>query len=158
VCPLFASLPQEQQLKAFGRAPINTRKVILATNIAETSVTVPGVRYVVDTGFVKVRRFAAATGLDILRAMPGRWLVSAGPTNARADGRGLPGSGQGPGSPARGSCGSRGAGQVLPPLHGARIRGGKPVSRNPPRVTRGNSLHPCYTDVRASKKQPSRRS
>jgi len=58
ICPLFAALPPEQQLKAFRppRGPrATTRKVILATNIAETSVTINGIRHVVDAGWVKVR-------------------------------------------------------------------------------------------------------
>lgn len=57
ICPLFAALPPEQQLKAFRppRGPRDTtRKVILATNIAETSVTINGIRHVVDAGWVKV--------------------------------------------------------------------------------------------------------
>ena len=44
------------------RAPQGSRKVVVATNIAETSVTVPGVVYVVDSGFVKVRQGVAGTG------------------------------------------------------------------------------------------------
>jgi HrpA-like RNA helicase len=44
--------------------------VILATNIAETSITVPGVRYVVDTGFVKSRRFKAKQATESLQVVP----------------------------------------------------------------------------------------
>lgn len=43
------------------------RKVILATNIAETSVTIEGVRYVVDTGLVKARAYSASRGLESLQ-------------------------------------------------------------------------------------------
>jgi len=53
ICPLFASLPHAQQLAAFQAAPSGCRKIILATNIAETSVTIPNVKYVVDCGMVK---------------------------------------------------------------------------------------------------------
>ena len=49
VLPLYASLPTEQQIHVFQPVPEGTRKVVIATNIAETSVTVPGVRYVVDS-------------------------------------------------------------------------------------------------------------
>ncbi|MFN4114845.1 MAG: hypothetical protein ACK4GD_13005 [Sphingomonadaceae bacterium] len=52
---MFAALPPEQQLKAFAAAPGGTRKVVLATNIAESSVTISGVRYVVDPCLSKVR-------------------------------------------------------------------------------------------------------
>lgn len=50
VLPLFAALPQHAQQRIFNPVEANARKVILSTNIAETSVTVPGVRFVVDTG------------------------------------------------------------------------------------------------------------
>ena len=55
VCPLFAALPSAMQMKALRPAQQGHRKVILATNIAETSLTIPGVKYVVDTGMVKVK-------------------------------------------------------------------------------------------------------
>ena len=45
-------------------------QVVLATNIAETSITVPGVRYVVDAGFVKTREYDAQTGADALHVAP----------------------------------------------------------------------------------------
>lgn len=67
VCVLYAALPPEAQLAVFAPKPAHcTRKVILATTIAETSVTVQGIRYVVDTGKHKNRRTAAATGLEQL--------------------------------------------------------------------------------------------
>jgi ATP-dependent RNA helicase DHX8/PRP22 len=46
VCPLYSALPRQQQLRVFEMAPCNTRKVVLATNIAETSITINGIRYV----------------------------------------------------------------------------------------------------------------
>ncbi|KAF2716617.1 P-loop containing nucleoside triphosphate hydrolase protein [Polychaeton citri CBS 116435] len=66
VLPLFAALPQSSQQRIFQPAPLNTRKVILSTNIAETSVTVPGVRFVVDTGKAKMKQFRNRLGLDSL--------------------------------------------------------------------------------------------
>jgi hypothetical protein len=60
VCPLYSSLPYQQQLAAFQPAPDGCRKVILATNIAETSVTINGVRVVIDSGKVKVRTFGVS--------------------------------------------------------------------------------------------------
>lgn len=70
VLPLFAALPQAAQQRVFQPAPPRTRKVILATNIAETSVTVSGVRYVVDCGKAKVKQFRTRLGLDSLLVKP----------------------------------------------------------------------------------------
>lgn len=53
--------------------PIFPTQVILATNIAETSVTINGIRHVIDAGWVKVRRYVASTGLDSLRNTHGRY-------------------------------------------------------------------------------------
>ncbi|KAL1970132.1 hypothetical protein VTN77DRAFT_6537 [Rasamsonia byssochlamydoides] len=70
VLPLFAALPQAAQQRVFVPAPPRTRKVILATNIAETSVTVSGVRYVVDCGKAKMKQFRTRLGLDSLLVKP----------------------------------------------------------------------------------------
>ncbi|KAL4447805.1 hypothetical protein ABPG75_005024 [Micractinium tetrahymenae] len=70
VLPIYAALPPEQQLKVFQPAPPGTRKVILATNIAETSITIAGVRYVIDTGFVKSRSYSPRLGADCLQVAP----------------------------------------------------------------------------------------
>lgn len=68
-CPLYASLPASQQQQIFVPAPKGMRKVILATNIAETSVTIPGVRYVIDSGKCKEKRWVGRSvggGFDTL--------------------------------------------------------------------------------------------
>lgn len=70
VCPIFASLPTSQQRLVFEPTPPGTRKVILSTNIAETSITINGIRYVVDTGMVKVRERNAKSGIESLRIRP----------------------------------------------------------------------------------------
>ncbi|ORX87728.1 P-loop containing nucleoside triphosphate hydrolase protein [Basidiobolus meristosporus CBS 931.73] len=69
-CPIFAALPPAQQAKVFSPAPPNTRKVILATNIAETSITISGIRYVIDTGLVKVRGYNSKIGIESLLISP----------------------------------------------------------------------------------------
>lgn len=68
--PLYAGLSTEQQMHVFEPAPENTRKVIVATNIAEASVTIPGIVYVIDCGFVKLRAFDPGTGIETLTATP----------------------------------------------------------------------------------------
>ena len=70
VCPLFAALPWSQQQKVFRATAASCRKVILSTNIAETSITIPGVCYVVDTGVVKARGYNPHIGLDMLTVQP----------------------------------------------------------------------------------------
>ncbi|OIW27519.1 P-loop containing nucleoside triphosphate hydrolase protein [Coniochaeta ligniaria NRRL 30616] len=68
--PLFAGLTTEQQMYVFDEAPENTRKVIFSTNIAEASVTINGIAYVVDCGFVKLRTYNPKTGIETLTATP----------------------------------------------------------------------------------------
>lgn len=70
VCPIFASLPSHQQMAVFQPAPSGCRKIILATNIAETSITISGIRFVIDTGFVKMRQYNSRTGMEALIIQP----------------------------------------------------------------------------------------
>lgn len=53
--PLHAGLSTEHQMDVFRPAPSQTRKIVLSTNIAEASVTIEGIKFVIDSGFVKVR-------------------------------------------------------------------------------------------------------
>ena len=53
ILPVYSSLPSEMQTRIFEPAPPGARKVIVATNIAEASLTIDGIYYVVDPGFVK---------------------------------------------------------------------------------------------------------
>ncbi|XP_063059610.1 ATP-dependent RNA helicase DHX33 [Engraulis encrasicolus] len=66
VIALYASLPPAQQLRVFQPAPKGCRKVILSTNIAETSITISGIKYVIDTGMVKAKRYNPDSGLEVL--------------------------------------------------------------------------------------------
>ncbi|KAG0142686.1 hypothetical protein CROQUDRAFT_673415 [Cronartium quercuum f. sp. fusiforme G11] len=70
ICPLYAKLPPAQQQHVFAKAPPHTRKFVLATNVAETSITIPGVAYVIDCGIVKVKRFHSMSGVEELRPEP----------------------------------------------------------------------------------------
>ncbi|KAI5812516.1 P-loop containing nucleoside triphosphate hydrolase protein [Pyronema omphalodes] len=70
VLPLYAALPLPQQNRVFEPTPIRTRKIILATNIAETSITVSGVRHVVDCGKAKLKQYRPKLGLESLLITP----------------------------------------------------------------------------------------
>lgn len=64
ILPLYAALPPTQQLKVFQPPPPGTRLIVLATNVAETSLTIPGIRYVIDSGRVKEKRYNTSTGVQ----------------------------------------------------------------------------------------------
>ncbi len=66
ITPIFAALPPDQQMQVFAPTPKGMRKVILATNIAESSITINGVRYVVDSGCVKVLKTTFSLYIHLL--------------------------------------------------------------------------------------------
>lgn len=68
ILPLYGSLPKEDQDRVFDSSP--RRKVILATSIAETSLTIPGITCVIDSGLMRVPRFSPATGMSGLVTLP----------------------------------------------------------------------------------------
>jgi ATP-dependent helicase HrpB len=68
ILPLYGELPPEEQDRAVKPGP--NRKVIVATNVAETSLTIPGVRAVVDAGLARIARFDAHRGIDTLLVEP----------------------------------------------------------------------------------------
>ncbi|KAL0824236.1 hypothetical protein YC2023_014958 [Brassica napus] len=67
---IFSALPSDQLMRVFAPAPIGFRKVVLATNIAETSITIPGIRYVVDPGRVMSRTYDPSKGMETLDVVP----------------------------------------------------------------------------------------
>lgn len=70
ICPIYANLPTDLQAKIFEPTPPNARKVVLATNIAETSLTIDGIVYVIDPGFVKENQYNPRTGMESLVVVP----------------------------------------------------------------------------------------
>jgi len=64
ILPLYSMLPNREQLRVFDPPPEGSRLVILATNVAETSLTIPGVRYVFDCGRSKERKYDQTTGVQ----------------------------------------------------------------------------------------------
>lgn len=68
--PLYAGLTTEEQMYVFDKSPEGTRKVVFSTNIAEASVTIDGIVFVVDSGYVKLRAYNPKTGIESLTAAP----------------------------------------------------------------------------------------
>jgi len=70
ILPVYSSLPSEMQTRIFDPAAPGARKVVIATNIAETSLTIDGIYYVVDPGFVKQKVYNSKSGMDALVVTP----------------------------------------------------------------------------------------
>jgi ATP-dependent helicase HrpA len=68
VLPLFARLTAAEQSRVFSAS--NRRRIIVATNVAETSITIPGIRYVVDTGLARIARYSPRTRTSALPVAP----------------------------------------------------------------------------------------
>ncbi|KAJ4842063.1 Pre-mRNA-splicing factor ATP-dependent RNA helicase DEAH1 [Turnera subulata] len=90
ICPIYAGLPTELQAKIFEPTPQGARKVVLATNIAETSVTIDGIKYVIDPGFCKKKSYNPKTRMDSLQVAP----ISKASANQRAGRSGRTGPGK----------------------------------------------------------------
>ena len=78
ILPLFARLSQAEQDRVFEAG--NGRRIVLATNVAETSLTVPGIRYVIDTGLARVKRYSYRNKVEQLQIEP----ISQAAANQRA--------------------------------------------------------------------------
>jgi ATP-dependent helicase HrpA len=78
ILPLFARLSQQEQDRVFETG--NGRRIVLATNVAETSLTVPGIRYVIDSGLARVKRYSYRTKVEQLQIEP----ISQAAANQRA--------------------------------------------------------------------------
>ncbi|KAF9454217.1 P-loop containing nucleoside triphosphate hydrolase protein [Macrolepiota fuliginosa MF-IS2] len=70
ILPIYSALPSEVQSRVFEPTPPGARKVVIATNVAETSLTIPGIYYVVDPGFSKQNAYDPRLGMDSLVVMP----------------------------------------------------------------------------------------
>uniref|UniRef100_H2Y9B4 RNA helicase n=1 Tax=Ciona savignyi TaxID=51511 RepID=H2Y9B4_CIOSA len=70
VLPIYSQLPSDLQAKIFQKAPDGIRKCVVATNIAETSLTVDGIAFVIDPGFCKLKVFNSRIGMDSLSVFP----------------------------------------------------------------------------------------
>lgn len=90
ICPIYANLPTDLQAKIFEQTPPKARKVVLATNIAETSLTIDGIVYVIDPGFVKENNYKARSGMESLEVVP----ISKASANQRAGRAGRVGPGK----------------------------------------------------------------
>ncbi len=68
IIPLFAKLPASEQKKVFF--PLSSRKIIISTNIAETSITIPGIKYVIDTGLARIPHYTPRSRSTALPVLP----------------------------------------------------------------------------------------
>ncbi len=89
ILPIYSQLPADLQAKIFEAAPNRARKVIVATNIAETSLTVDGISYVIDSGYCKLKVYNPRIGMDSLQVNP----VSQANANQRSGRAGRTGPG-----------------------------------------------------------------
>ncbi|XP_015914120.1 pre-mRNA-splicing factor ATP-dependent RNA helicase PRP16 [Parasteatoda tepidariorum] len=70
ILPIYSQLPSDLQAKIFQKAPDGVRKCVVATNIAETSLTVDGIMFVVDSGYCKLKVYNPRIGMDALQIYP----------------------------------------------------------------------------------------
>ncbi|XP_071092501.1 pre-mRNA-splicing factor ATP-dependent RNA helicase PRP16-like [Haliotis cracherodii] len=90
ILPIYSQLPSDLQAKIFQKAPDGVRKCVVATNIAETSLTVDGIMFVIDAGYCKLKVFNPKIGMDALQIFP----ISQANANQRSGRAGRTGPGQ----------------------------------------------------------------
>ncbi|TRX97603.1 hypothetical protein FHL15_001358 [Xylaria flabelliformis] len=90
ILPIYSALPAEMQSRIFEPAPPNSRKIVIATNIAETSITIDNIHYVIDPGFAKQKAYDPKLGMDSLIVTP----ISQAQANQRAGRAGRTGPGK----------------------------------------------------------------
>ncbi|XP_034251068.1 pre-mRNA-splicing factor ATP-dependent RNA helicase PRP16 [Thrips palmi] len=90
ILPIYSQLPSDLQAKIFQKSPENIRKCVVATNIAETSLTVDGIIFVVDAGYCKLKVYNPRIGMDALQIYP----ISQANANQRSGRAGRTGPGQ----------------------------------------------------------------
>ena len=70
ILPIYSALPSEVQSCIFKPTPPGAHKVVIVTNVAETSLTIPGIYYVIGPGFAKRNAYDPQLGMDLLVVMP----------------------------------------------------------------------------------------
>uniref|UniRef100_A0A0B7ADJ4 RNA helicase n=1 Tax=Arion vulgaris TaxID=1028688 RepID=A0A0B7ADJ4_9EUPU len=90
ILPIYSQLPSDLQAKIFQKAPDGIRKCVVATNIAETSLTVDGIMFVIDSGYCKLKVYNPKIGMDALQIFP----ISQANANQRSGRAGRTGPGQ----------------------------------------------------------------
>jgi len=90
ILPIYSQLPADLQAKIFQKAPDGTRKCVVATNIAETSLTLDGIMFVIDSGYCKLKVYNPKIGMDALQIFP----ISQANANQRSGRAGRTGPGQ----------------------------------------------------------------
>lgn len=88
--PIYSQLPSDLQAKVFMKSPDGSRKCVVSTNIAETSLTVDGIMYVVDAGYCKLKVYNPRIGMDALQIYP----ISQANANQRSGRAGRTGPGK----------------------------------------------------------------
>jgi hypothetical protein len=130
ILPLYARLSAAEQQRVFQTG--GPRRVVLATNVAETSLTIPGIVYVVDAGVARVNRYDVRTGVTQLHVE----AVSQASANQR-----------------KGRCGPHRQRRVLPAIRGGRLPGPPGLHRSRDQAGRPGRRHPAHEGPRPRRRR-----